>query len=97
MTHCGQPWTEEAISTITHWDNVFMSCCAVAPKYWPENFVHFINTRGKEKMMFGTEYPTIAWKRGRKEVEALALRDNVLPLFLRENACRIYNFELDVS
>ena len=62
MTHCGQPWTEEVISVITHWDNVYMSCTAVAPKYWPENFVHFINTRGREKMMFGTEFPTIDWQ-----------------------------------
>lgn len=97
MTHCGQPWTEEAISTIAHWNNVYMSCCAVAPKYWPENFVRFINTRGKEKMMFGTEYPTIVWERGRQEIEDLALRDNVKPLFFSENACRAYNFEFDVS
>jgi predicted TIM-barrel fold metal-dependent hydrolase len=97
MTHCGQPWIEEAISTITHWDNVYMSCCAVAPKYWPENFVHFINTRGREKMMFGTEYPTIDWQRGRDDVAGLGLRENVQPLFFRENACRAYDFDFDVS
>ena len=97
MTHCGQPWIEEAISTITHWDNVYMSCCAVAPKYWPENFVYFINTRGKQKMMFGTEYPTIVWDRGRQEADALGLRENVKSLFFRENACRAYNYQFDVS
>ncbi len=97
MTHCGQPWVDEAISTIAHWDHVYMSCCAVAPKYWPDNFVQFINTRGREKMMFGTEYPTIDWDRGRAEVEALGLRENVLPLFLRENACRAYDHEFDVG
>lgn len=97
MTHCGQPWIEEAISTIAHWDNVYMCCCAVAPKYWPENFVQFINTRGREKMMFGTEYPTIDWQRGRAEIEALGLREAVQPLFFRENACRAYDFEFDVS
>ena len=97
MTHCGQPWIDEMITTVTHWDNVYMSCCAVAPKYWPENFVHFINTRGREKMMFGTEYPTIMWDRGRAEVEALTLRDDVQPLFFRDNACRAYNFNFDVS
>jgi predicted TIM-barrel fold metal-dependent hydrolase len=59
MTHCGQPWTEEAISVIVHWDNVFMATTSVAPRYWPEEFVRFINTRGREKMLFGTEYPTI--------------------------------------
>ena len=97
MTHCGQPWTDAVISTITHWDNVYMSCCAVAPKYWPENFVHFINTRGKEKMMFGTEYPTIIWQRGMQEVAELNLREQVIPLFLRDNANRAYNFEFDIS
>lgn len=96
MSHCGQPWIEEVISTISHWDNVYMSCTSVAPKYWPENFVHFINTRGREKMMFGTEYPTIVWDRGRNEVDALGIRDEVLPLFLRENAIRAYDFEFDV-
>mgnify|MGYP001171937136 CR=1 FL=1 len=96
MTHCGQPWTEEAISTIAHWDNVYMSCTSVAPRYWPENFVQFINTRGREKMMFGTEYPTIHWNRGREEVEELGLRPNVQPLFLVENAKRAYAWDAEV-
>ena len=97
MTHCGQPWTEEAISTITHWDNVYMSCTAVAPKYWPENFVHFINTRGKAKMMFGTEYPTIAWDRARSEIDGLGLRDTVVEAFFSENARRAFNWNPDLD
>ena len=97
MTHCGQPWTDEAISTIAHWDNVYMSCCAVAPKYWPEQFVHFINTRGKEKMMFGTEYPTIAWDRAHEEIDALNLRETVQTLFYSENAMRAYQWDADLS
>lgn len=68
-----------------------MSCTSVAPKYWQPEFVQFINTRGKEKMMFGTEYPTIPWQRGRNEVEALGLRENVESLFFVENAKRAYN------
>lgn len=97
MSHCGQPWTEEAISTLLHWDNIFMSCCAVAPKYWPEQFIHFINTRGKEKMMFGTEYPTITWERARTELHSLNLRENVQSLFFNENAKRAYNWDADVN
>ena len=97
MTHCGQPWTEAAISTIAHWDNVYMCCCAVAPKYWPESFVHFINTRGKNKMMFGTEYPTIDWQRGRSETAELNLRETVQGLFYRENAIRAYAWQFEVD
>ena len=47
--------------------------------------------------MFGTEYPTIVWERGREEIESLNLRENVKPLFFHENANRAYNFEFDVS
>ena len=74
-----------------------MSCCAVAPKYWPEQFIHFINTRGKEKMMFGTEYPTITWERARTELNSLNLRENVQSLFFNENAKRAYNWDADVN
>ncbi len=93
MTHCGQPWIEEAISTIAHWDHVYMSCTSVAPKYWPASFVQFINTRGRRKMMFGTEYPTIPWPRARDEIEALSLRESVVADFFVENARRAYLWE----
>lgn len=97
MTHCGQPWTEEAISTIAHWENVYMSCTAVAPKYWPQEFIHFINTRGRDKMMFGTEYPTIPWMRSRDEIAELKLREEVQPLFFRDNAIRAFKWEADTN
>ncbi|MEX0941682.1 MAG: amidohydrolase family protein [Pseudomonadales bacterium] len=97
MTHCGQPWIEEAIATIAHWDNVYMSCTSVAPRYWQDNFIQFINTRGREKMMFGTEFPTIDWTRAREEIAALDLRDNVQPLFFAENAKRAYAWAADLD
>jgi predicted TIM-barrel fold metal-dependent hydrolase len=97
MTHCGQPWTSEACSVIAHWDNVYMSCTSVAPKYWPAEFVQFINTRGKQKMMFGTEYPTIDWGRAREDLDALKLRDEVLQDFFVENAKRAYHWDADPS
>lgn len=97
MTHCGQPWTDEAISVMAHWDNVFMSCTSVAPKYWPPQFVQFINTRGKDKMLFGTEFPTIDWSRAREDIDALALRPDAAPLFFAENAKRIFKWDAELS
>ncbi len=97
MTHCGQPWTEEAISVIAHWDNVYMACTSVAPKYWPSALTQFINTRGREKMLFGTEFPTIPWDRARDEIDGLALREAVQPLFFNENARRAYGWDADID
>lgn len=97
MSHCGQPWTDEAISTMSHWDNVFMSCTSVAPKYWPPQLVQFINTIGRQKMMFGTEYPTVSWTRARSEIEALGLRDAVQPFFFAENARKVYKWQAEID
>ena len=93
MTHCGQPWVDEAISVISHWDNVFMSTTSVAPKFWTPEFVHFINTRGKEKMLYGTEFPTIPWERSRKEIDDLQLRESVQPEFFAGNAKRVFKWD----
>jgi hypothetical protein len=97
MTHCGQPWVDEAISVIAHWENVFMSCTSVSPKYWPPAFVQFINTRGKEKMLFGTEYPTIPWDRARAELDEMGIRPEVAPAFYTENTRRIFQWDADLS
>lgn len=96
MTHCGQPWIDEVISTISHWQNVYMACTSVAPKYWEPKFVQFINTRGREKMMYGTEY-VIPWARSRDEIDKLPIREVVEPLFYAENARRAYAWEFDVN
>ncbi|MBM3140750.1 MAG: hypothetical protein FJZ92_11250 [Chloroflexi bacterium] len=97
MTHCAQPWTDVAIATMVHWDNVFMSTTSVSPRYWPEPFVQAINTRCREKMMFGTEFPTITWDRARDELDELGIREQVQPLYYAENARRIYRWDFDVD
>jgi len=97
MSHCGQPWTAEAVSVMAHWDNVFMSATSVAPKYWPPELVQFINTRGREKMLYGTEYPTIEWERSRAEIDGIALRPEAAPAFFAENARRVFKWDADVD
>lgn len=93
MTHCGQPWTGEAISVMSHWDNVFMSATSVAPRYWTAEFVRFINTRGRKKMLYGTEYPTIPWMSSRDDIDAHSLREDVREDFFRENARRVFKWD----
>ena len=97
MTHCGQPWIDEAISVMSHWDNVFMSTTSVAPKFWTPEFVQFINTRGKDKMLYGTEFPTIPWDRSRDEIDELHLRASVQPGFFAANARRVFKWEANVD
>lgn len=97
MTHCGQPWVDEALSVMMHWDNVFMSTTSVAPKYWTTEFVEFINTRGREKMLYGTEFPTIPWDRSRAEIDARGIRPTVQSAFFAENTKRVFKWDAEVE
>ena len=61
-----------------------------APKYWPESFVHYANSYGRHKVMFGTDWPVIDPERAVAEVEELGLRDESKQLLMRDNALRVF-------
>ena len=88
--HIGYPWTEEMISVAWKHPRVYIGSDAYAPKYWPDSFVHFINTWGQDKVLFGTDFPVIDFVRARTEIEALDLRPEAKVKFLRENALKLF-------
>ncbi len=89
--HIGIPWTEEMISMCWKHENVFTAGDAYAPKYWPESFVHYANSYGKNKVMFGTDWPVIDPIRAVKEVEDLGFREEAKKLIMRDNALKVFN------
>ena len=88
--HIGIPWTEEMIAMAWKHQNVFIGSDAHSPKYWPQSFIHYINTYGQDKVLFGTDFPVLDFGRTMKEIEELGLRPEPLRKFLRDNALRIY-------
>jgi predicted TIM-barrel fold metal-dependent hydrolase len=88
--HIGIPWTGEMIAMAWKHRNVFIGSDAHAPKYWPQEFIHFINSYGQDKVIFGTDYPVLEFGRARREIEALGLRPGPLRKLLRDNALRVY-------
>ena len=88
--HVGIPWTEEMIAMAWKHPNVYIGADAHSPKYWPPRLVHYINTYGQDKVLFGTDFPVLDFARTRAEVEALGLREEAKRKFLRENALRLY-------
>jgi len=92
--HIGIPWTDEMIAMAWKHENVFIGADAHAPKHWPQSFVHYINSYGQDKVMFGTDFPVLGFDRMRHEVEALGLADGPKRKFLRVNAIRIYRLDM---
>ena len=70
--------------------NVYIGADAHSPKYWPQSFIHYINTFGQDKVLFGTDYPVLDFERTRAEIEALGLREDAKRKLLRDNAVRLY-------
>jgi predicted TIM-barrel fold metal-dependent hydrolase len=88
--HIGIPWTDEMISMCWKHENVYTAGDAYAPKYWPQQFVHYANSYGRQKVMFGTDWPVIDPERAVAEVKQLDLREDSLRLLMRENALRVF-------
>ena len=69
-------------------------CSANAsPKYWPESFVRYLNSYGQHKVIFGTDFPVLDFKRTIDEIDALGLKSEVRRKLFRDNVIRIYDLE----
>jgi uncharacterized protein len=88
--HLGYPWTEEMISVAWKHENVYIGSDAYAPRHWPQPFVHYLNSWGRDKVLFGTDWPVIDPERAVAEIEELELRPESKKKFLRENALRLF-------
>ena len=91
--HVGIPWTDEMIAMAWKHDNVFIGADAHSPKYWPANFTSYLNSYGQDKVIFGTDFPVLNFKRTREEIDALALKPEVMQKFLRDNVRRVYKLD----
>jgi predicted TIM-barrel fold metal-dependent hydrolase len=88
--HVGIPWTSEMIAMAWKHPNVHIISDAHSPKYWPPEFVRYIDTYGQDKVMFGTDFPVLGFERTRREIEALEIRPGSMVKFMRENARKLY-------
>ena len=88
--HLGVPWTEEMIAMCWKHSNIYTAGDAYAPKHWPKSMVHFANTYGREKFLFGTDWPVIDPERAVREITELNFRPESHRLIMRENALRVF-------
>ena len=89
LAHPSFPWQEEALAIAVHKPNVYIDLSGWSPKYFPEILVQYINTRLKDKMLFGSDFPLITPDRWLADFEKLPIRDEVRPLVLKQNAAKL--------
>jgi predicted TIM-barrel fold metal-dependent hydrolase len=89
LAHPSFPWQEEALSVATHKPNVFIDLSGWSPKYFPPILVQYANSLLRHKMLFGSDWPAITPDRWLSDFEKIAIKDEVRPLILKENARKL--------
>jgi hypothetical protein len=90
-THGGEPWTRLLVKLMTKWPNLYHMISAFAPRYYPKHTIEFLNTsRGRQKVMFATDYPMISFERALTELPDVPIESKSLPYFLYKNALRVF-------
>ena len=89
--HIGYPWTTEMIAVADKHPNVYIDTSAYTSNRYPTELVDYLKGRGREKVMFGTNYPMITPARALRDLDPLALDDETKTAFLSGNARRVFN------
>ena len=88
--HIGFPWTDEMIGMAWKHERVFIDTSAYLPAYYPPQLVKFMNSYGKDKVLFGTNFPQLPVGKCVAQARALDLKDDAREAFLHANARRVF-------
>lgn len=89
MAHPGWPWVDETIGVALHKGNVYWELSGWAPKYFPSTLKVDIRGRLQDKIMFGSDYPSLPYERIVREWGELGYSDAVLAKVFHGNAERV--------
>ena len=88
--HIGVPWTDEMIAMCWKHENIYTAGDAYAPKHWPKQYVHYANSYGRHKVMFGTDWPVVGPERAVGEIAEFGMRPEAHQMLMRDNALRLF-------
>jgi predicted TIM-barrel fold metal-dependent hydrolase len=91
--HIGYPWTEEMIALTRKYPNVYIDTSAYTTRRYPAELVRYMQTDGRRKVLFGSNYPMIDPKRALADLDALGLDAEARALFLAGNAARVFKLD----
>lgn len=90
MIHGADPWWDTAIRLMIKYRNLHLMTSAWSPKRLPESLLHFMRTRGPDKVIYASDHPVLSMTRCIPEAKALDLSPEVLDKYLSHNARRFF-------
>jgi uncharacterized protein len=89
MAHPGWPWVEETTAVALHKGNVYWEMSGWAPKYFPASLKVDMRGRLQDKIMFGSDYPSMPYARILREWQELGYADAIMEKIYHQNAERV--------
>jgi uncharacterized protein len=86
MIHGADPWWDTAIRLMLKYQNLRLMTSAWSPKRLPESLLHYLATRGRDRILFASDYPVLSFERSLGEAANLELTDEVRDGWLYRNA-----------
>jgi predicted TIM-barrel fold metal-dependent hydrolase len=93
MAHPSFPWQDQAISICLHKPQVYIDLSGWSPKYFSATLIQYANSLLKHKVLFGSDYPLLTPDRWMADFEKIAVKDDVRPLIMKENAIRLFKLK----
>ena len=90
MAHGADPWWDVAIRLMLKYEGLHLMTSAYLPRYFPDELIHFMNTRGQDKIIYASDHPVLSMERCLTAARELDLREGVLEKFLRHNAEKLF-------
>ena len=91
--HIGYPWTAEMIALATKYPNVYIDTSAYKCARYPPELGAYLRGHGRQKVLFGTNYPMLTAQECLAGLAALGLDAETQELFLSANAGRVFGIE----
>lgn len=87
--HPGWPWVDEMTAVALHKGNVFWELSGWAPKHFPASIKTDARGRLQDKIMFGSDHPSMPFERLLREWDELGFSEAIMHKIFHENAERI--------
>ncbi|WP_262695958.1 amidohydrolase family protein [Kordiimonas aquimaris] len=91
--HVGFPWVDELVSLTVKFPNFYLDTSAYALHRLPSNFVDYMKGPGRNRVMFGTNWPMLSPSLCLKGLAELGLDKEDEAGFLYRNATKIFDLD----
>jgi predicted TIM-barrel fold metal-dependent hydrolase len=91
--HMGHPWEKLLVRLMMKFPNLYLMTSAYLPKYIDPVVLDFMKTsRGKQKVIWASDYPMLDPGRALTEARKLDLPEDVMSNYLGGNLARVFNW-----